>query len=170
MILGVAASWQDYHGLSKGIHLFIQLAKILPDDIKIILIGRPDNSLTLPVNILSIPYVNGVKELSYYYSLADVFVQMSREETFGKVTAEALSCGTPVIVFNTTANPELVGQNCGAIVTDSDINEMFIKILKILSNGREKYSIACRMFAECNFDAKKIVEQFVQLYHDLLIA
>ena len=38
-----------------------------------------------------------------YYSRADVFVNPSQAETFGLTTTEALTCGTPAIVYNTTA-------------------------------------------------------------------
>lgn len=48
------------------------------------------------------------------------FYQLSEEETFGKVTAEALACGTPVITNNKTANPELVDATCGITLAATD--------------------------------------------------
>ena len=168
VILGVAANWRDHNGLSKGIGFFIRLAKMLPDDVRIVLIGKPDETRMLPGNILSIPFVSGAMELSRYDSMADVFVQMSQEETFGKVTAEALSCGTPVVVFDSTANPELVGPGCGAVAPPGDIDAMFREITGILANGKKIYADACRRFAVEHFDAKRISGEFAQLYQELL--
>lgn len=168
IILGVAADWRDRNGLSKGIRLFLKLAEMLPDGVKIVLIGNPDKTLALPDNIIAIPFVEGAEELARYYSMADVFVQMSGEETFGRVTAEALSCGTPAVVFDATANPELIGPGCGAAVENGNVDAMARRINGILSEGREKYSPVCRKFAEDNFNFKRIAGQFLALYDDLL--
>lgn len=43
------------------------------------------------------------------YSSMDVFLQPSRGEGFGIPLVEAQSCGTPAIVSNATAQPELLG-------------------------------------------------------------
>jgi len=168
VILGVATAWKDHRGLSKGIKYFIELAGRLPQEVRIVLIGKPDPDLALPDNIVPIPFVDGAEKLSRYYSMADVFVQMSREETFGKVTAEALACGTPAVVFDATANPELIGPGCGAVVPDCDLDAMLRNILLILKIGRGTFSASCRKFAERNFDANVISRQFLKLYHDLL--
>ena len=168
IILGVATAWKDHQGLSKGLKLFIRLAELLPQEYKIVLIGEPDESMVLPENILSIPFVAGAAELSRYYSMADVFVQMSSEETFGRVTAEALCCGTPVVVFDSTANPELVGPGCGMVVENQNTDAVFQAVMQITSAGRNSFSTACRKFAEQNFDSRQIVQQYLSLYRELL--
>lgn len=168
IVLGVATSWKDSKGLSKGIRLFIELAKMLTDNYRIVLVGKMDKSIQLPDNIISIDFVDGPKELAKYYSMADVFVQMSSEETFGKVTAEALCCGTPAIVFDSTANPELVGQNCGYIVENKNVQQVYEKILDITERGKESFSADCRKFAVQNFESKKNAMHFMQLYEKLI--
>jgi glycosyltransferase involved in cell wall biosynthesis len=47
--------------------------------------------------------------LAKCYTAADVLLQPSKGEGFGIPTIEAQACGTPVIVTNWTAMPELVG-------------------------------------------------------------
>ena len=44
-----------------------------------------------------------------FYSMADVLLNLSMEEACGRVTIEALACGTPVIAMNSTSNPEQIG-------------------------------------------------------------
>ena len=95
--------------------------------------------------------------------MADVFLQPSIEETFGKVTAEALACGTPVVCFDSTANPELVGENCGAVVPVGDAQGMLREAREILKNGKKSYSHICRSFAEERFNTEKIFDQYLQL-------
>jgi glycosyltransferase involved in cell wall biosynthesis len=47
--------------------------------------------------------------LAAIYTAMDVLLQPSRGEGFGIPAVEAQACGTPVIVSNATAQPELVG-------------------------------------------------------------
>ena len=47
--------------------------------------------------------------LAAVYTAMDVLLQPSMGEGFGIPVIEAQACGTPVIVTNTTASPELVG-------------------------------------------------------------
>lgn len=56
-------------------------------------------------------YRQGISQnvLAQIYSSADVLLMTSRGEGFGVPVIEAQACGTPVIVTNWTAQPELVG-------------------------------------------------------------
>jgi glycosyltransferase involved in cell wall biosynthesis len=48
-------------------------------------------------------------DLPLFYNAADVFVMPSRYEGFGLPVVEAMACGTPAVVADATALPELVG-------------------------------------------------------------
>lgn len=48
-------------------------------------------------------------DLLYFYNCAHVSVQPSLYEGFGYPVVEAMACGTPALVANTTSLPELVG-------------------------------------------------------------
>ncbi|MRR30218.1 glycosyltransferase, partial [bacterium] len=102
------------------------------------------------------------------YGAADVFVQLSREETFGKVTAEALACGTPAIVYNATANPELIGENCGYVVEPGDFVGLMSCVTRIREKGKVDYSASCREFARQNFDRDNRIDDHVELYRQVM--
>ena len=163
VILSVASGWNK----EKGIDTVLKIAKDLKEDEKYLLVGNVGN-IDLPENMLHIPTTSSIEELVQYYSLADVFVQPSLEETFGKVTAEALSCGTPVVCFNSTANPELVGEACGAVAEVGNLEDMLLKIRQILSANKQKYSQECRKFAKLSFDKQKNLEEYEALCKKLL--
>lgn len=59
----------------------------------------------------SYPYRMGIPKeaLAAILTASDVLLQPSRGEGFGLPAIEAQACGTPVIVSNATAQPELVG-------------------------------------------------------------
>lgn len=63
------------------------------------------------------------QERKFYYSLAQVFVYPSLFEGFGFPPLEAMACGTPVIVSNSSSLPEIVS-NAGLLVKPNDIYEI----------------------------------------------
>lgn len=162
VILSVANIWSK----EKGLDTAIQLASQLNANEQYILVGNV-GEVKLPQNIIHIPATNSVEELAHYYSLADVFVQPSLEETFGKVSAEALACGTPVVCFNSTANPELVEDGCGYIMDNGDMDNMISKIRLVLGKGKEHYSNNCRNFATQNFEKKTSLKEYSNLFENM---
>lgn len=164
VVLGVSAVWEDRKGLDR----FIELSGHLNPDERILLIGDMPDGVNLPENIISIKKTDSVAELVKYYNLADVFLTFSLEETFGKVSAEALACGTPVVCYNSTANPELVGDRCGKVVEKNDFDGIVEAIREIKSNGKAYYSEHCIAYAHENFDKDKNIEKYIELYKKLM--
>lgn len=69
--------------------------------------------------IIKAGYVDD-EDLPYLYSNAEWFVFTSQYEGFGLPPLEAMQCGCPVIVSNTTSLPEVVGDAGILIDWDSD--------------------------------------------------
>ena len=164
VVLGVATCLDD----SKGLYLFKDLASKMPENYKIVFVGGLPQKVELPANIMHVGHTESVEELVKYYSMADVFVQMSVEETYGKVTAEALSCGTPAVVFNSTANPELIGDGCGYVVESKDVDGVLQSLKKIESEGKNAYTEKCRGFIESTMNKQTTLSEFIQVYEELI--
>ena len=163
VLLCVASGWSK----AKGLDTVLRLAERLTKEQILLLVGNaPQEQLTDP-QIRHIPATNDTKELAALYSMADVFVQPSLEETFGKVTAEALSCGTPVVCFDSTANPELVGEGCGTVVPVGDVQAMNNAIQQILKQGKEAFSPNCRNYAVEHFQKGKNLKEYLNLFETL---
>ncbi len=160
VMLAVAAAWEP----RKGIDSLLWIGQQLRPDETLVLIGTMEKQPPRSSNVLYLPRTGSREELVQYYSMADVFLQPSLEETFGKVTAEAISCGTPVVCYDSTANPELVGPGCGAVVSAGDRVEMLRQAREILKNGKRQYSAQCRAFALERFDTNRIFEQYLEMF------
>ena len=78
----------------------------------------------MPSGIISIRRTQNQEELAKIYSMADVFVNPTREDTFPTVNLEALACGTPVITFQTGGSPESIDASCGICIDQNDINSL----------------------------------------------
>ena len=164
VILGVATCLDE----SKGLSLFKELASKMPENYKIVFVGGLPQNTELLANIMHVGHTESVEELAKYYSMADVFLQMSVEETFGKVTAEALACGTPAVVFNSTANPELIGEGCGYVVEPRDVDGVLQKLKQIESEGKALYTENCRRFIVESMNKETTLNEFIELYKELI--
>lgn len=165
VILGVSQTWIE----RKGVGVFEKLSRILPDDCVIVLVGDANGHESTD-KIKFVGATDSVEELAQYYAAADVFINPSIQETFGKTTAEALACGTPVIGFNATATPELVGtdEKCGYIIDINDAEAYLEKIELIKNNGKSLYTSECRKRAETMFDKDANLKQYLDFYKELM--
>lgn len=163
VVLGVAQGWSQ----AKGLNQFMEIARKMPD-VKVVLVGRFLADSSVPHNLLAVGEVNTPQKLAEYYSMVDVFVNPSIQETFGKVTTEALACGTPVVGSNTTATPELIPTQCGFTFSPQDVDDLLKKIAWVRKKGKKSYSEHCRRFAMENFDKERQISKYIQCFHQIL--
>ena len=160
-VLVVSASW---HKTDVKYQDAVVLASLLPNEIQLIMIGKVDEPQLLPKNIKHIDYLHGNSELAKAYSFADVYVHLSTEDTFGKVIAEALSCGTPAIVYDATACPEIIDANCGYVVEKRNIEQVLEAICKIKKDTKSYYSVNCRDRVMEKFDLNRNINKTIAVY------
>lgn len=163
VILGVSSIWSNLKGLST----FYELSRLLKDDEIIILVGHL-NEQKMPSNIIHIPATQSVDDLATYYSMADVFLQMSPEESFGKVVIEAMACGTPAISIDSTANAELIAVGTGFVSHNTNVDDIYHYIKSIKQIGSHKYADTCRDYAKKNFMITKQLNKYLDIYDSLL--
>lgn len=159
VILGVANVWER----RKGLSYFLELSKKLPKECRIILIGLSKKQLKgLPANVTGLLRTSSAEELAEYYSMADVFVNATLEDNFPTTNLEALSCGTPVITFDTGGSPESLDESCGSVVPKGDGQALLRAVLR--EKQEPKSSEDCLRRAE-KYEKYDRFEEYVKLYH-----
>jgi glycosyltransferase involved in cell wall biosynthesis len=105
------------------------------------------------------------EELVLFYRAADVFVLPSINEGLGIVTLEAMASGTPCIVSNTGACPEIV-QDCGLIFEQGNYRDLAEKILRVLDNDNLAQILALKGYERVRkvFSWEKAAAQYERLY------
>lgn len=160
VVLGVSAKW--IKGSSK-LEDFFKLSNMLSSDEEVWLVGEQPPGLQIPSNIVSIPYVKDAVELSRIYNKADVYVHLSREDSFGKVIIEAMACGTPVIVYNSTVYPEIVSNDCGFISDLGDVRQVYNYIKKVKAMGKDYFLDKCLCRAR-KYEKNNIINETFSYY------
>ena len=163
-ILGISTSWTEG---SPRYEDFIKISHLVQEDIQIILVGYSEVT-EFPKNIKHISFIDGINELAKLYSSADAFVHLSTEDTFGKVITEAMACGTPSVVYNSTALPELIEDGSGYVIEPRDVNGVVDALYKIMSKGKRYYSDKCILNVAKNFDYFTNIKKLISLYESIL--
>lgn len=165
LILAISAGWSQQSDRFCDV---LRLSDMLTEDMHIVMVGKGIEDITLPTNITKVNYIDGVDELAKLYSNADVYVHFSRKDTFGKVVAENLACGTPAIVYDSTALPELVQNHCGYVVPVGDVEGIFKKARLIQQTGKEHYSEVCAQTVQRNFSKEQLTKEYIDLYKGMI--
>lgn len=165
IILGVSAVW----GPVKGLEDYIRLSQYLEPDEIIVLVGvTNEQRKSLPQNIIGLPKTDSVKYLVQLYNMADVTCSLSKAETFGLTIAESFACGTPAIVYNRTALPDLITEETGAVVEAGDMKGLRKALTSIKIKGKKDYSSKCIESANLYYNQKQSYLRYINLYEELL--
>lgn len=166
-ILAVASIWTK----EKGLYDYYRIREMLNiDQYEITLVGLTKRQIRrLPRGINGICRTNSVNELVSLYSSADVVMSLSRGESLASTPLEGMACGTPAIVYNNTAHPEIVSEDTGIVVEQGNMEAIVDAVRKIEGVGKQYYSNACRKRVESLFDKEEQYKKYIELYNKLYI-
>ena len=118
LILGVASNWTQ----KKGFFEFVKLRELLGEDFAIVLVGvNKKLQKMLPKDIISIAKTSDQAELAMIYSCADLYLNLTFEDTYPSTNLESIACGTPVMTYRTGGSYESVSEGGGYVVNQGDI-------------------------------------------------
>lgn len=127
IVLGVSSVWNSRKGFSD----FLRLGELLDSACQVVLVGVSDRQLgQLPDSILGITRTDSPSQLAQIYTAADVFVNLTYEDTYPTVNLEAQACGTPCLTYRTGGSVESVPAD--HVVEQGDLAGMAEKIRMIL--------------------------------------
>lgn len=166
IVLGVASPWCR----RKGFEDFLNLHSYLPgDEFQIVMIGLSEQQKQqLPDGIIGFSRTESVEELAKWYSAADVFVNPTYEDTYPTTNLEAISCGTPVVTYQTGGSPESITVKTGRVVEKGNIKGIAQAIYDLCAGDRESMRICCRDYAVEHFDKRDCFDSYMKLYEKLI--
>lgn len=100
--------------------------------------------------------------LPRYYSAADVMALPSRFDTFGRVVLEALSCGCPVVSYNTRGPRDIIVHDDCGMLADTPA-ELAAYTADILADPRRLQMMKRQaLLRAADYDRDKILARFLQ--------
>ena len=165
IILGMANKWLS----QENTKTFKEFIKSLKSDEILLLLGCKSTEIEkLPKNVKGIGFVSDRNLLAKYYSIADVFVNVTKVDTFPTVNLEALSCGVPVVAYDSGGTKETINQDIGYIVQYGDTYKLRKSIDLIRSRDKIKLSYKCREHVKKKFNKLMCYDSYIELYNNIL--
>ncbi|MEM0134716.1 MAG: glycosyltransferase family 1 protein [Thermoplasmatales archaeon] len=139
---------------NKNIETIMKVLQVLPDNYKLIRVGRNFNTLKLmdDLGIRNRVFLMGnvgVEDLANLYRGSDVFVFPSLFEGFGIPLVEAMASGTPVVTSDRGSLPEVIG-DAGIVCEPYDINCIVEAILNLTVENQTRKSYITKGLARSN--------------------
>jgi glycosyltransferase involved in cell wall biosynthesis len=160
----------------KGISYLVEALDVLKNNyaqvekIEMVIFGKNKHfdTNTLPFKVHEFNLLTSADDLAEVYSLADVFVTPSLEDNLPNTIMEALSCGTPVVAFDTGGIPEMVDhQQNGYLAKFKDSVDM-AKGLHETLNADAQLAVNSRQKVLDNYTNEIVANQYINLYQSLL--
>jgi N-acetyl-alpha-D-glucosaminyl L-malate synthase BshA len=154
---------------------FAKIAAIMPaklllvgDGPEMTIVSKLVRQLSLEDQVIFLGKQENLEEL---YSISDLMMLLSEKESFGLVALEAMACGVPCIGTNIGGIPEVIQHGkAGYICEVGDIEDIAGKAIALLhdQNLHQQFSIMSQEIVRSKFKAEQIVEQYEELYFNLL--
>jgi len=134
------------------------------DDCQLLLIGE-GNQFNDP-KVKSLGYVQDEITLRIAYHAADVLLHPAQVDNLPNTVAESMSCGTPVLAFETGGLPEMVIPNkSGWLVEEMNTKAMIKELNSILKSDQTNYfRETTRENAQVLFNEKKVADNYIEFF------
>lgn len=165
-ILHVTAFFSTDEKSLKGGRYIVQMARMMPERLFVVVASEVRETNNLPSNILLWGRANGQKELAALYSAAKATVIVSERETFSMVTAESLCCGTPVVGFKAGGPESIALPKYTKFVEYGEVEQLCQSLQNVLANEWNKEGIA---YESKNCYAREVMtEGYINVYKKLI--
>lgn len=165
VILGMANKWLA----SENEETYRAFIPQLQEDEVLVLVGcSQDQIKKLPDKVIGLPFVTERTRLAECYSMANVFVNTTKVDTFPTVNLEALACGIPVVTYDSGGAKETIDSETGYAVPYGDVQSLRESINHLRNADWKKQKTDCINRAKRYFDCTRCYDDYFLLYRKIL--
>ena len=177
-VIGSIKPLENLYNIDILIHSFALLLPKYPG-IKLLIAGEGSaeeelKNLATKLNVNdAVKFVGRIpfSEISNYYNMLHVLVNISEYESFGVSVIEAMACEKPVIVTNVGGLKDLVKDDSLGLKVDVRSIEQTTDAIELLITDKEKYTQVAknaRQYVIENYSWKNNLEQMINTYKSLI--
>jgi glycosyltransferase involved in cell wall biosynthesis len=163
----------------KGKDLFLSAIKKInydPKKIALFSIGDSNEFSEIKnindIQIFNMRRLNNDLEIRRFYNCLDLIIVPSRLEAFGQTASEAISCGIPVVCFNSTGLKDIIVHKkngyLAKLYSSKELGEGIEYILKLNQQKYKKMCLSAIKVAHEKFSFDFVSDQYVKLYKKIL--
>lgn len=178
-VLGSIKPLEKLYNIDVLIQSFAQLLPKYPE-LRLLIAGQGTvenelKALTEKMNLSQQVVFTGripFSEVSNYYNMIDVLVNISEYESFGVSVIEAMSCEKPVVVTNVGGLKDIVNEEAlGFKVEVRNVEQTVSAIEELMTNKSlyDQIALKSRQHVIDNYAWKNNLEQMLKIYDQLLI-
>lgn len=174
MYIGGFSPRKNLKGL---INAYYEVYKDLRKDHQLVFVGKPSreyaelkmlvDALGMAQQVVFTGFVP-VEDMPFLYNAANIFVYPSFYEGFGLPPLEAMACGTPTIVSNTSSIPEVVGKSA-LLIDPYDTLQLAAAIYRLVEDESLAASLAKKGLRRAKtFNWRKTALQTKAVYQEMV--
>ncbi len=110
-------------------------------------------------------------EVAKLYQQADIFVSMSRSESWGQMYLEAMASGLAVVTSRTVGSESIIEEDFGLLLNQEDVNGLTSAVLDLINNPKKlaQFKKRAREHAVGVYDwENSIIPRYIALYDRLI--
>ncbi|MBE0648271.1 MAG: glycosyltransferase [Bacteroidales bacterium] len=179
-IIGTIKALEPEYGIDLLIRTFHAVKQTHPEKhLKLLIVGGGRLESELKNLAISIGISEDVvfqgkvphHEVPMYYNMLDLFVALSRTESFGVSVLEAAACEKPVVVSDVGGLPEVVENGVtGLVVPDNDLEAAVQAVESLMKNNDKAREMGQqgRIRVEAQYNWTDSVKRMTNVYQQLL--
>jgi putative colanic acid biosynthesis glycosyltransferase len=158
----------------KGMRYFFEALRQVKDSgLTVLLVGKEmeiDGEMIKKYDIRQMGFMSKRDLIVEAYNAADVFCVTYLNDNFPTTVLESMSCGTPVVGFDSGGVSEQVTEGCGILGPPQDTEAIGKALNRLLKDEalRTAYSRVAREKAVDEYSLEKHTTNYLELYKELL--
>jgi glycosyltransferase involved in cell wall biosynthesis len=180
MVIGTVKSLEAAYGIDTLIKAFAKVRQRCTDSVRLIIAGdgtkrkqleQLTKDLKCNEHVTFSGHIDHLQTPEYHRNF-DVFVALSREESFGVALVEAMACGKPAVVSDASGFREVAVDGTTAIIVPRDEHDKAAEaILHLLNNPelRKQMGDAARQRVLENYNWEKNLDAVETLYDKMIL-
>ena len=168
----IAGRLNPAKGQDEAAMACVELWKQGIKDFELLIAGNGKRYFDIPEEFQEyVSFLGQVDDMVSLRQTVDIELMCSKAEAFGRVTAEAMLAGIPVVGSNTGGTPELIQDGVtGFLYEKGNIKQLADKLSILILNEelRIKMGYASREIAARRFSIERCVDEIEQVYRSLI--